>query len=79
MGSSASCASPEVSCLLWKAVFLSAVFLLVCAGHRLQDLPLWVDEAEGQGLLVFHLSQIIHYGREVEDMQSKLSCNCNIE
>lgn len=60
-------------------VFLPAFFLLVCAGHRLQNLPLWLAEADSQGLLVFHLSLIIHYRREVEDVQSKLSCDCHIK
>lgn len=43
------------------------LFFLVCAGYRLRYLPLWLDEANSQGLLLFFLSLIIHYGREIEE------------
>lgn len=53
-----------------EAVHLSSVpaylFLLFYAGYRLWYLPLWLDEANSQGLLVFLLSLIIHYGKEIE-------------
>ena len=44
-----------------------------------QDLPLCLDEADGQGLLGLCLSLIRPYGSRLEDVQSKLSSSRNIE